>query len=438
MFWIPAVNEKFLIQTEDGLMRSMRVPTDKTQKDFITFYLVDTGEICIYRLKKYPELYLMKESAKNVPGVALKCVEADQNDYSESSSDNSKRLQVELLVHKKVAVEVIDVLKDKLIVKIFSYDDSLMTSQLSEDSGTNQPNQSHPTNGYFMTKEEEEQLKVDLNTSDAEIAVHGFKPSNEEDRLCKFYDPEIKGCFKRGRCRLRHELKVEDDFVDTMQIFFENISKCLPNPELHSIVNIKITHFQDVNKFYCLYSATDVKSSSNDGSVESIVQAMNEKEIASYYKPITSAPDHRQLVIVKINGTFYRGRVEEILDSHAEIFTVLLVDFGNVVKLWSFKSNLYEWYTFFDYFPFQTITMTIANIQPISKSLSAKGIDYLEQVLNDSKGELNAFIFDNLTDIECQLLLDDMDLGDELIDRGLASKKVIFPPSTNNNLFQAG
>lgn len=434
MFWIPAVGEKCLIQNLNGVRRAVRVLTVENPKDYITFYLLDTGENSIYPIKYYPVLYEMSKSIAEIPGLAIKCSEEENSSVSSSEdfSDNSERRNLEALVDIKVTIEVIDVLQDKLIVKLFPYEDSpSKTHQLSTENiclNLDPPCQEQPLDTNFMTEQEKELLNVDLNTSDAEVAVYGFKPSNEEARLCKFYDPKIGGCFKGGRCKFRHQLRVEEDLLDTQTIWFDNIPKRIPIPELHSTVKIDVTHFLDVNRFYCVY-----KNPSEDRKVEDLLRTMNKKELVACYKQITLPPSEKQLVIVKVRGKFYRGRVEDVEDSNVEIFTVLLVDFGNVVELNKFN-HMYEWVTCFDDVPFRTVEMIIANIKPISKELSYEGVEYLDKTLTDSKDQLHAVVFNNLVDIECRLALGDLDLGEELVDRGLAATKKVFSPETAKDL----
>lgn len=60
------------------------------------------------------------------------------------------------------------------------------------------------TNVNDLTPEQLEILYEEpLNTSNAVKAVMGYVPQDEK-RICKFYDPRTKACFKGARCRFEH------------------------------------------------------------------------------------------------------------------------------------------------------------------------------------------------------------------------------------------
>lgn len=55
-----------------------------------------------------------------------------------------------------------------------------------------------------LTKEELEELYEEpLNTSNALKAIMGYAPKDDE-RICRFYDPETGKCFKGNSCQFEH------------------------------------------------------------------------------------------------------------------------------------------------------------------------------------------------------------------------------------------
>lgn len=67
-------------------------------------------------------------------------------------------------------------------------------------------------NKYSHNELTPEQMKIlyeePLNTENAMVAVMGYNPTDDK-RICKFYDPKTKGCFKGANCRLEHVQKLE-------------------------------------------------------------------------------------------------------------------------------------------------------------------------------------------------------------------------------------
>lgn len=89
-------------------------------------------------------------------------------------------------------------------------DDDLNDHSESSDSldiggnyNTNRPKQ-HKRDEHELTKEQLDQLYEEpLGTENALKAVMGHVPKDDR-RLCKHYDPKIKGCFKGNNCKLEH------------------------------------------------------------------------------------------------------------------------------------------------------------------------------------------------------------------------------------------
>lgn len=423
MFWIPQIGEAFLMDDCDGLMRATRVSSAHSQRECLHLYLMDTGETFVYPpQQRLPQCYVMAYELSAIPGRAVRC-----------ELSNPEDTQLASLLYQEVQIQILDQSYDTFLVKILpevlTADTDIESSYRSLDDLEENPAMPQ----FLMDREEEEILDVEINTSDAEVAVHGFKPSNSEDRLCKFYDPKIRGCFKGGRCKLRHEIKVEDNFVDTHKIFFENSHNRLLIPRVHAKVKVEITHFLDINRFYCLYAHDPRK----EEHTKSFIKEMNSNENVQMYQQLRFPPCEKQLVILNYENAFCRARIENVLDIDAETYTVLLVDFGVIIELKSFKF-IYEWSTFFDYVPFKAQEMVIVNIKPISEKQTKKGIEYLKEQISGSENPLAAYIFDNIVDVECQLLLEDEDVGDILVHEGFAAAKRIFPPAKPTDLFLPG
>lgn len=66
---------------------------------------------------------------------------------------------------------------------------------------------------YVDVTEEERKIlfEEEKTTTNPLEAVMGYIPRDEE-RICKFYDPSINGCFKGANCKLEHIKPVEGIF----------------------------------------------------------------------------------------------------------------------------------------------------------------------------------------------------------------------------------
>lgn len=274
----------------------------------------------------------------------------------------------------------------------------------------------------------------ELVTEDHMVAIQGFRTKDDE-QLCNFYDPVTGACFKGARCKLRHVAKISDGIscTDNTEVYiYEDDLRNHPLPALHSKVKIEITHFKNATSFYCRYYK--LKPTRSGHTLETLTNHMNKEEEIKTYALLEGAPSIMQLVLVKSDDIFRRGRIEHVSDEDENI-TVLLVDLGT---LENHKSNkLYQYCPRFDYLPFQTVEMEITNILPLAGDFSRAAIDRILTYLEGSeKKYLKALIYDNIGSIKCALFTyEEEDIGEKLVDEGFAQAKVVQAATPKNAFF---
>lgn len=460
--------EKFLIRANDGkFYRCARFPIDDDKLDasiFMRLFLLDIGDEFLMGILEIPEetLFEMPESLKDLEGLAIKCTWKDielehQFETAQSFLANS--------LYRKFTFEVVNVLQNsELKVNIMPFDefsifeesDIEKTSEKSKSEGEPKAEETEGIDLHLdlhkepistSLKDEKNEVisesdraiwnEEPLNTCDAQVAVQGFS-TRDDERLCKFYDPKLGGCFKGGRCKLRHRLEIKDGTCrDAKKIYIENISKVLPSPALHSSVKIDIISFYNVSKFICRYAK--LKNPKGGSNLETLIDHMNEEEEIKTYSPMTYYPAIKQLVFVKSSDDrFYRARVESLLNGEKAV-KLLLLDLGTIEEAQC--NRIYNWCTRFNYLSFQTIEMEIANIQPLPQNTGDKeGIAIILDYLKQSKYSLKAVVFENVIGIKISIFnIHGEDIGQELVDRKFAAEKAIGPPTpVNLNSFIPG
>lgn len=407
-------------------------------------HLLDTGENHLIPIPDIPHdaFYEMPPEIMEVPPLAIKCavgnIEIESRDGAGSGSfeqfiaDN---------VYKTFAFEVVSIEDDKLVVNVLPYASSSATNSIDEEfndglSGENvnlvmaapvaQPHATALTKEYFTQQELEILDEEPLNTGNALVAVQGFQ-THDDHNICKFYDPELRGCWKGGRCKQLHISKIVDGTCrDRQRIHIMDVSKSFPLPKLFSIIPIEITSFIQGVRFFCRYPTLKTR---RDGiTLEHLIEEMNLEDEVSQYQRFKFMPGFKELVIVQSNdGQFYRARVEGLLDDDCSA-ELLLVDFGIVEKT-SLKM-LYHWVPRFNYLEFQAVEMEIANIQlPPGGHYEDIQVKILEIMDKSPNNMLQAMIVENVVAIRCRLL-DQYgdDIGEMLAGEGFARLRSVNPP----------
>ena len=441
IWWIPTLYEKFILISDGLPLRGTRVPLDDEldSKRYMKLFLLDTGESfnvpILYNLEN--SIYEMPPELIHVPALALKSkyckIEVDH--HYESDSEFVKNN-----LYRKFTFEVTKGGSDLLEVIIHPYYEDEIEADVKYDlSDVDQPEehqnvniekitmQNHnddiPKNEMKLTEKDIEIFYEEpLNTHDPVVAVQGFK-THDDDRVCKFYDSITGACWKKGHCKLRHVKEIQDGTcTDKKELYFNDIAKRYPLPALHSEVKIEITKFKNATSFYCRYVKS--KLSKDQPTLEELTDHMNHPDEIVNYKPLTDHPSFSQLVLVKSEGMFCRARVQQLDDNESRV-EVLLVDFG-YLETFQIK-KIYHWCPRFNYLPFQTVEMQIANIQSKDESFDQAAIDRMEIYLKESqKSYLKARIFDNVGVIKCRLFnSEDEDLGEKLVSEGFVLPKAL-------------
>lgn len=92
-------------------------------------------------------------------------------------------------------------------------DHSESSDSLSIGANYNRPKPKRDVND--LTKEQLDELYEEpLGTENALKAVMGYVPKDDR-RICRHYDPKLKGCFKGHNCKLEHVLPIKGAFAST-------------------------------------------------------------------------------------------------------------------------------------------------------------------------------------------------------------------------------
>lgn len=483
MWWIPEVYETFYVFSDDIYLRCARLPIDEqsdssrdssldstldsTSVDNMKLYLQDTGETLTTSIKNFyfGTTFMIPEPLREVHGLAVKCV---WNEIVVDIPSCSEDSFLENSVFQKFTFEVIKTSEESLEVNILPYDDNseelLSYEELNEEnlnsniceykeveeegvdlklmplepsvpeeillqSQNFQENDNQSNSGTarvskdLMTPEQlEAWLEEPLNTEDPEVAVDGYK-TQDDYRRCRFYDPAIGGCFKGGRCKQIHVSEVDGSSRDSKEVTL-NIPKTLPVPAVGTTLEVQVTRYKSVRSLVCRY--VNQKSTKKDIDGKVLFEHMNLMNQIVQYKLMTEKPALKQLVIAKIDSSFYRCRVEDYTSTDSA-FEVLMLDYGLLKKV--HMKYLYSWSPRFDYYPFLTIEIAIANIQPFTNDETAFR-NKLMDIIEESGNRLKCLVVENFCDIECLLYNDKCeDIGRKLIDWGFVAEKALKAPT---------
>lgn len=439
MWWLPAVGEKFLVTNEEqegeifeeGFLRYIRLPLNSIER--MRVQMMDVGEEFTIPVAELPvgKMLVMPEHFQGIPPLAIKCrgheVFVEIDDLADSAAFLAS------IVYHKYTFEVIAVEKDLIVVDILPFDESQCwdeeqafeeIQQIAVEEAKTLPGKATVATKDTMTPREREIWDEEpLNTNNPQIALQGFE--TKDDRLCKFYDPEIGGCWKGGRCKLRHRAELNDGTLrDTAECHFDNIEKTMPLPRLHSNIKFKVTDMVTNNRFWCVYGG--LKKERGGYDLVMLTNFMNLEEEVETYTKLTSIPHIKQLVLYKSkDGKFHRGRVESFADEEYRV-QVVLVDQGILIDV-QYK-YLYHWGPRLDFLAFQAVEIEIANIKQDESIDKTKIMPHLQ---NADGTPLKGFVLDICTGIKCTLRdSEDNDIGKKLVELGLAELKKLPPPTT--------
>ncbi|XP_035782519.1 tudor domain-containing protein 1-like [Anopheles albimanus] len=380
---IPVSAGKVFIVMLDGLwFRAVRIAASPVginggRNECFALYLIDTGETFPY--DENLKIAQVPASFHDVPAAAIKCVLASEPTDSESLG-NCKRQSFRV-----VRVESNDVLRVRLVEKTVTTD---ARNPLQNPS--------------------EEELKVwnslPESTTNATKAILGYVPQDDV-KICKYYNPQTKQCFKGSNCRQRHvELDEHGWTLDRDEVPIE-VRAQMEMPALASLVKLMPTFVVDVDFFY----AHVIPDNGGDCSIiAQLLHDMNSPDTVAQYKIFRRMPCLGELVLAMFEEAWYRAKVVEVFE---ETVTVFYVDYGNAATV--DLSELRVWNKSFSYVPDQAVICQIANACSV-KPGHIEAIEQLQKVLLDK--EIDALIIDNKTPWQVQIFDEDgFDIGEGLI-----------------------
>ena len=401
-------------------------------------FLIDTGEKFMHEfLNTFQNSFFeMPETLNKIPGRAIKCK------WNKVHVDHKFDSDVHFIadsIYQNFTFEVVEVITERLlVVNVWPSPDFILLESRDNDHKsfaaeelTLKDDEKRPGQELFTVKELEILDEEPLNTGNPLIAVQGFV-THDDDRLCKFFDPDTVGCFKGGRCRMQHRPEIKDGTCrDTIKMDYLSIPKTYVTPALHSQIKIEITYFYNISKFLCHYR--NLKPSKSDVSLPDLIECMNDESKIATYTKIKFNPSYKQLVFYKSEDEhFYRARVDSWLNEDMTT-ELLLVDIGIVVL--AKQNQIYNWCADFNMFLFQAIEMEIVNIQPFpghEEEREGEGFDIIKKYQEEGKNMLKADVFENVNGIKVKLMnRSEDDIGEELIGLKLALKKKVDPPMTS-------
>jgi hypothetical protein len=432
MFWYPVINEKFYIKSnENKYVPATRLENPDQTK--MTIYLENEhehGEILQIDFNQFPfdDVYFHpddEEDTSSDPTIKCKLRKLSVPTY------NYSEIQIKEFLKNNLNVKFTFFVKVKIDEKTFlvdispydndNYDDQQSLSNhdsIDDDHIEFNENESIAVNATMNSMEIE---LDDEPNPDLEIQYFGFK-TKDELGICPF---EIDGgCFKGGRCKLKHYKKAEDCGDKDETFSFHIYEHLLPHFKLNSWIPIKITQFLSVNRFYCQLQ----------GDQYGLIELIDEMNDGRSYRKFDEVPHHDQLVIIKSqNGKFYRARVDltqtmNVDEDDSELLTVVLLDLGTIEKV--SLSNVYKWNGIQD--KYHSFQMEIANIYPTeSQEKSNEAI----KVIMKMKYNLEARIVDNsVRSLKCILFNSETgdDIGLDLVEQKLVKKQSLFLCSMYN------
>ncbi|XP_049533009.1 uncharacterized protein LOC125949733 [Anopheles darlingi] len=379
---IPVSERKVFIVKLDGLwFRAVRKTAssvginDGTNERF-AIYLIDTGETFPYddnlKIARVPAPF------HDIPAAAIKCVLDAGPDDSESL-EKYKRQSFRI-----VRVESNDVLRVRFV-------DKKVTTQ--ERNPLQNPTEEELDIWYSIPE----------STTNATKAILGYVPQDDV-KICKYYNPQTKQCFKGSNCRQRHVEMDENGWtLDRDEVPLE-VRAQMELPALSNLVKLMPTFVVDVDQFY----AHVIPDSGETSVIAKLHHDINSLNTVGQYKVFRRMPSLGEMVLAMFEQAWYRAKVVDIFD---DTVTVFYVDYGNTATV--DLSDLRVWENSFSYVPAQAVICQIANACSV-KPGHVEAIQQLQQVLVDKV--IDALIIDNKTPWQVRIFDEEgFDIGEGLI-----------------------
>lgn len=213
----------------------------------------------------------------------------------------------------------------------------------SESESDDESDDEQLENELQLTEEQLRMLYEDpATTTNALKAILGYVPHDDE-HICPFYDESTGRCFKGNSCQLNHVSKLDNGLTrDRCAVYTKLLQQIMPI--VGSMVKAYVTWVFDINEFYIYIPKLAPIS------LGGIKAKLNKTEHCESYRNIKRLLYAHELVLVKCDGEFRRGRVIEVIEEeYSTTVQVFLIDYG-AVKTIPF-TDLFEWNSFCDEIP---------------------------------------------------------------------------------------
>lgn len=445
--WVPGVDDVFGVFLDNCLFRAVKQtkaePNDKNFK----ILLIDIGEIFDIDISK-TDLYDLPRDVRVMPAQGLYCI-LDRNSVvtMENIRDGLyKERSFKITKIKKSTIHLDDI---KPITNPF-YTELITKENLSKVNETTN-NKSHTysaleytsssdefalgncdtstTLGNELSKSERQVVEQPIftenkSTSSAIEAVMTFRPTDDQ-RICHFYNPRTRSCFKGPNCKLQHLPQLEGgwsrDKVETKTAIAAEIEY----PDINVLITIIPTSVELDGSFW-----GQIEFGSGIGSFMKLKQLnlqLNSAEFVMNYKELDHFPVCSELVIAQYRDhLWYRGK---IIGDYDQRFKVFFVDYGNADFI--HLDKIRKWDTRCDNLPFQAIRCHIANVS-IRQDNHMRKLEVIKKLILNKR--MTGIVINNLSDLDVKLLdSNNMDIGDQLVKENLATYRKTITPQHRAN-----
>ncbi|XP_002136619.3 uncharacterized protein krimp [Drosophila pseudoobscura] len=266
-------------------------------------YLIDFGEHI--QLNGKETIYALPDDIRLLPAEAIRCFFREYN-VSRITDLRFKKLTLRVLEKKgdDLIVELVDENANKSRRKNSlpkaAAADSIQDQSVPVACQTTNPN------------------GAQLSEADMAIkAVLDFRPKDKQ-RICRHYDPKIKGCFKGSYCRLEHEPFAPDGATKDLEVLDalpQTVFDTLLLRELGNTVKMLITY---VSTITIVYAQLVDGSPPLVWTKDDVLRAGNQFE---------RKPHMFEIVLAHFNdGCYYRA---QIIEESANDYKIFYVDYGN-------------------------------------------------------------------------------------------------------------
>uniref|UniRef100_A0A1A9Z0M6 C3H1-type domain-containing protein n=1 Tax=Glossina pallidipes TaxID=7398 RepID=A0A1A9Z0M6_GLOPL len=344
---VPPESEVFGLVLDNRILRAVRSSKSsydpELDEEFWSCYLLDFGEIV--QLQSKDMMYKLCEEQRQTPAQAIQC-------QLTKTSGNQQELQSKLkdLEYKSAILKVVSVNNDDIQVELIEDNSTaLCTGVKSQETRPLLKNREFNPND--LNQEDLDMLYDEpLCTSNAMKAVMGYDPQDDK-RICRFYDPKTRACFKGAKCKQEHIPKHPDGW--TKDTVLSNVYDQIPEVIYNKgdIITITPTNVAELEFFHAQIN----------GSGQCKTPLIWTDDDVPSWKRLQKPPFVFETVLAKYDdGFWYRARILTHDDDY-KIYKVFYVDYGNeqLVHLRSMAKCDHS----IAQIPFQAVLLRIAGIK---------------------------------------------------------------------------